>query len=225
MALQQHYSCCKQHLFFVLLLIVGSCFLLSSKITCAAAHQEAEVEQHQRYSKPRRLRVRSQIYQVIDDPNTNKRGLLNDVLDETSVEFQYKQQRRLKSEIIKKAEKAGYNKEAKSNKASKVYVRKSEKSNEKVGKDVKGQFAKKFQKGGGKSEKEIKGGFAKQYQKRGSKSEKDMNSKIVGLTKKMARQAPSPDTMEGMMSSMSMELSLVDMMSSMSMDIDFSMSM
>jgi hypothetical protein len=216
MALQQHYSCCKQQLVFVLLVIVGSCLLLSSKITCAAAHQDVEVEQHQRYSEPRRLRIRSQIYQVIDDPNTNKRGLLNGVIDEASgVEFKYKQQRRLsksdKSEIFKKFEKTEYNKEAKSNKASKVYVSKSEKSNEKVGKVgkvVKGQFNKKFQ----KSEKEVKGGeFAKKFQKRGIKSEKS--------NEKKARQAPSPDTMEGMMSSMSMELTPVDIMSGMSMSM------
>jgi len=180
MALQQHYSCCKQQFVFVLLLvIVGSCLLFAT-----AAHQEVvEVEQHQRYSKPRRLRDhRSQLYQVIDDPNnTNKqRGLLNDVLDETSVEFQHKQQqRRLKSEkIIKKVEKAVYSKEAKSDKASKVYARKSVKSkSEKVGKVEKGQFAKKFQKrGGSKSEKESKGQFAKKSFKR-SKNEKEMNSK------------------------------------------------
>jgi hypothetical protein len=216
MALQQHYSCCKQQLVFVLLVIVGSCLLLSSKITCAAAHQDVEVEHHQRYSEPRRLRIRSQIYQVIDDPNTNKRGLLNGVIDEASgVEFKYKQQRRLsksdKSEIFKKFEKTEYNKEAKSNKASKVYVSKSEKSNEKVGKVgkvVKGQFNKKFQ----KSEKEVKGGeFAKKFQKRGIKSEKS--------NEKKARQAPSPDTMEGMMSSMSMELTPVDIMSGMSMSM------
>jgi hypothetical protein len=216
MALQQHYSCCKQQLVFVLLVIVGSCLLLSSKITCAAAHQDVEVEQHQRYSEPRRLRIRSQIYQVIDDPNTNKRGLLNGVIDEASgVEFKYKQQRRLsksdKSEIFKKFEKTEYNKEAKSNKASKVYVSKSEKSNEKVGKVgkvVKGQFNNKFQ----KSEKEVKGGeFAKKFQKRGIKSEKS--------NEKKARQAPSPDTMEGMMSSMSMELTPVDIMSGMSMSM------
>jgi len=206
-----------QQLVFVLLVIVGSCLLCA-----AAAHQEVEVEQHQRHSKPRRLRVRSQIYQVIDDPNTNKRGLLNDVLDETSVEFQYKQPRRTKSEIIKKVEKAEYNKEAKSNKASKVYVRKSEKSSEKIGKVEKGQFSKKFQKREGKSEKESKGGFAKKFQKRRSKSEKEMKSKTVGLKLKKARQAPSIDTMEGMMSSMSMELSLLD---SMSLDMDYSMSM
>ncbi|MGK3746967.1 MAG: hypothetical protein ACI90V_013830, partial [Bacillariaceae sp.] len=213
---QQHYSCCKQQLVFVLLVIVGSCLLLSSKITCAAAHQDVEVEHHQRYSEPRRLRIRSQIYQVIDDPNTNKRGLLNGVIDEASgVEFKYKQQRRLsksdKSEIFKKFEKTEYNKEAKSNKASKVYVSKSEKSNEKVGKVgkvVKGQFNKKFQ----KSEKEVKGGeFAKKFQKRGIKSEKS--------NEKKARQAPSPDTMEGMMSSMSMELTPVDIMSGMSMSM------
>ena len=209
MALQQHYSCCKQQLVFVLLVIVGSCLLF------AAAHQEVvEVEQHQRYSKPRRLRDRSQLYQVIDDPNnTNKqRGLLNDVLDETSVEFQqHKQQRRLKSEkIIKKVEKAVYSKEAKSDKASKVYARKSVKSkSEKVGKVEKGQFAKKFQKrGGSKSEKESKGQFAKKSFKR-SKNEKEMNSKSVGLKLKKARQAPSlEDTMEGMMSSMSMDFSM-----------------
>ena len=212
MALQQHYySCCKQQLVFVLLVIVGSCLLLF-----AAAHQEVEVEQHQRYSKPRRLRDRSQLYQVIDDPNnTNKqRGLLNDVLDETSVlEFQHKQQqRRLKSEkIIKKVEKAVYSKEAKSDKASKVYARKSVKSkSEKVGKVEKGQFAKKFQKrGGSKSEKESKGQFAKKSFKR-SKNEKEMNSKkTVGLKLKKARQAPSlEDTMEIMMSSMSMDFSM-----------------
>jgi len=183
--LQQHYSCCKQQLVFVLLVIVGSCLLF------AAAHQEVEVEQqHQRYSKPRRLRDRSQLYQVIDDPNnTNKRGLLNDVvLDETSVEFQHKQQqRRLKSEkIIKKVEKAVYSKEAKSDKASKVYARKSVKS---------------------KSEKESKGQFAKKSFKR-SKNEKEMNSKSVGLKLKKARQAPSLDTMEIMMSSMSMDFSM-----------------
>ena len=211
MALQQHYySCCKQQLVFVLLVIVGSCLLFA-----AAAHQEVEVEQHQRYSKPRRLRDRSQLYQVIDDPNnTNKRGLLNDVLDETSVlEFQQhkQQQRRLKSEkIIKKVEKAVYSKEAKSDKASKVYGRKSVKSNEKVGKVEKSQFAKKFQKrGGSKSEKESKGQFAKKSFKR-SKNEKEMNSKkTVGLKLKKARQAPSlEDTMEIMMSSMSMDFSM-----------------
>jgi hypothetical protein len=214
MALQQHYySCCKQQLVFVLLVIVGSCLLCA-----AAAHQEVvEVEQHQRYSKPRRLRDHSQLYQVIDDPNnTNKRGLVNDVLDdETSVlEFQHKpQQRRLKSEkIIKKVEKAVYSKEAKSDKASKVYGRKSVKSkSEKVGKVEKGQFAKKFQKrGGSKSEKESKGGgFAKKSFKR-SKNEKEMNSKkTVGLKLKKARQAPSlEDTMEIMMSSMSMDFSM-----------------
>ena len=212
MALQRHYySCCKQQLVFVLLVIVGSCLFLF-----AAAHQEVEVEQHQRYSKPRRLRDRSQLYQVIDDPNnTNKqRGLLNDVLaDETSVlEFQHKQQqRRLKSEkIIKKVEKAVYSKEAKSDKASKVYGRKSVKSkSEKVGKVEKGQFAKKFQKrGGSKSEKESKGQFAKKSFKR-SKNEKEMNSKkTVGLKLKKARQAPTLDTMEGMMFSMSMSMSM-----------------
>ena len=211
MALQQHYSCCKQQLVFVLLLvIVGSCLLFAT-----AAHQEVEVEQHQRYSKPRRLRDHSQLYQVIDDPNnTNKqRGLLNDVLDETSVEFQRnKQPRRLKSEkIIKKVEKAVYSKEAKSDKASKVYARKSVKSkSEKVGKVEKSQFAKKFQKrGGSKSEKESKGQFAKKSFKR-SKNEKEMNSKkTVGLKLKKARQAPSlEDTMEGMMSSMSMDFSM-----------------
>lgn len=209
MALQQHYSCCKkQQLVFVLLVIVGSCLLCAT-----AAHQEVvEVEQHQRYSKPRRLRDRSQLYQVIDDPNnTNKRGLLNDLLDETtSVEFQqHKQQRRLKSEkIIKKVEKAVYSKEAKSDKASKVYARKSVKSNEKVGKVEKSQFAKKFQKRGSKSEKESKGQFAKKSFKR-SKNEKEMNSKTVGLKLKKARQAPSlEDTMEGMMSSMSMDFSM-----------------
>ena len=211
MALQQHYSCCKQQLVFVLLVIVGSCLLCA-----AAAHQEVEVEQHQRYSKPRRLRDHSQLYQVIDDPNnTNKqRGLLNDVLDETSVlEFQHKQQqRRLKSEkIIKKVEKAVYSKEAKSDKASKVYGRKSVKSkSEKVGKVEKGQFAKKFQKrGGSKSEKESKGQFAKKSFKR-SKNEKEMNSKkTVGLKlEKAVRQAPSLDTMEGMMLSMSMDFSM-----------------
>ncbi|OEU19012.1 hypothetical protein FRACYDRAFT_268529 [Fragilariopsis cylindrus CCMP1102] len=212
MALQQHYSCCKQQFVFVLLLvIVGSCLLFAT-----AAHQEVEVEQHQRYSKPRRLRDHSQLYQVIDDPNnTNKqRGLLNDVLDETSVlEFQqHKQQRRLKSEkIIKKVEKAVYSKEAKSDKASKVYARKSVKSkSEKVGKVEKSQFAKKFQKrGGSKSEKESKGQFAKKSFKR-SKNEKEMNSKkTVGLKLKKARQAPSlDDTMEIMMSSMSMEFSM-----------------
>jgi len=208
--LQQHYSCCKQQLVFVLLVIVGSCFLL-----CAAAHQEVEVEQqHQRYSKPRRLRDHSQLYQVIDDPNnTNKqRGLLNDVLDETSVlEFQHKQQqRRLKSEkIIKKVEKAVYSKEAKSDKASKVYAtRKSVKSkSEKVGKVEKGQFAKKFQKRGSKSEKESKGQFAKKSFKR-SKNDKEMNSKSVGAKLKKARQAPTLDTMEGMMLSMSMDFSM-----------------
>jgi len=208
--LQQHYSCCKQQLVFVLLVIVGSCLFLF-----AAAHQEVEVEQHQRYSKQRRLRDRSQLYQVIDDPNnTNKRGLLNDVLDETLVEFQHKQQpRRLKSEkIIKKVEKAVYSKEAKSDKASKVYAtRKSVKSkSEKVGKVEKGQFAKKFQKrGGSKSEKESKGQFAKKSFKR-SKNEKEMNSKkTVGLKLKKARQAPSlDDTMEIMMSSMSMDFSM-----------------
>ena len=211
MALQQHYSCCKQQLVFVLLLvIVGSCLLFAT-----AAHQEVEVEQHQRYSKPRRLRDHSQLYQVIDDPNnTNKqRGLVNDVLDETtSVEFQqHKQpQRRLKSEkIIKKVEKAVYSKEAKSDKASKVYGRKSVKSsNEKVGKVEKGQFAKKFQKRGSKSEKQSKkGGFAKKSFKR-SKNEKEMNSKSVGQKLKKARQAPSLDTMEGMMLSMSMDFSM-----------------
>lgn len=208
MALQQHYSCCKQQLVFVLLVIVGSCLLFAT-----AAHQEVEVEQHQRYSKPRRLRDRSQLYQVTDDPNnTNKRGLLNDVLDETSVEFQqHKQQRRLKSEkIIKKVEKAVYSKEAKSDKASKVYARKSVKSkSEKVGKVEKGQFAKKFQKrGGSKSEKESKGQFAKKSFKR-SKNEKEMNSKSVGQKLKKARQAPSlDDTMEIMMSSMSMDFSM-----------------
>ena len=212
MALQQHYSCCKQQLVFVLLVIVGSCLLFA-----AAAHQEVEVEQHQRYSKPRRLRDHSQLYQVIDDPNnTNKqRGLLNDVLDETSVlEFQHhKQQRRLKSEkIIKKVEKAVYSKEAKSDKASKVYARKSVKSkSEKVGKVEKGQFAKKFQKrGGSKSEKESKGQFAKKSFKR-SKNDKEMNSKkTVGQKlKKAVRQAPSLDAMEGMMmSSMSMDFSM-----------------
>ena len=211
MTLQQHYSCCKQQLVFVLLVIVGSCLLFA-----AAAHQEVvEVEQHQRYSKPRRLRDRSQLYQVIDDPNnTNKRGLLNDVLDdETSVEFQQHQQqpRRLKSEkIIKKVEKAVYSKEAKSDKASKVYGRKSVKSkSEKVGKVEKGQFAKKFQKrGGSKSEKERKGQFAKKSFKR-SKNEKEMNSRSVGLKlEKAVRQAPSLDTMEGMMLSMSMDFSM-----------------
>ena len=209
MTLQQHYSCCKQQLVFVLLVIVGSCLFLF-----AAAHQEVEVEQHQRYSKPRRLRDRSQLYQVIDDPNnTNKRGLLNDVLDdETSVEFQHnQQQRRLKSEkIIKKVEKAVYSKEAKSDKASKVYARKSVKSkSEKVGKVEKGQFAKKFQKrGSSKSEKESKGQYAKKSFKR-SKNEKEMNSKSVGQKlKKAVRQAPSLDTMEIMMSSMSMDFSM-----------------